>query len=128
MSKSKAAPISDGQLATAIAAMVVHWLRVYVGRGPTYSRTYFNEDLICVVLRGTLTASERRLVDGGDAELVLGTRKAFQRLMRADLVAGLEALTGRTVVAFLTATCVDTDSAVASFLLAPEGEADAPAS
>ena len=115
---------TDGKLATAISNMVVQSLRQYTGRGPTRSRTYIHDQLISVVLQGTLTRAERRLVADGKSELVLRTRKAFQGLMRADLVAGVEALTGRTVVAFLGSNSIDPDIDVESFLLAPDAHAE----
>ena len=110
-------------IATAIASMVVQVLRHYTGRGPTKSRTYFNEDLIVVVLRGTFTPAERSLVADGKGDLVLASRRAFQSIMRADLIAGIESLTGRTVVAFLSDNSIDPDEKVKSFLLAPQDPA-----
>jgi uncharacterized protein YbcI len=56
---------SEGKLATAISNMVVQALRHYTGRGPTRSRTYIHDQLISVVLQGTLTRAERRLVADG---------------------------------------------------------------
>jgi uncharacterized protein YbcI len=113
---------SDGQLATAIASMVVQVLRQYTGRGPTRSRTYLNDELISVVLQGTLTQAERALVADGKSDLVLSNRRAFQNIMRADLIAGIEELTGRTVIAFLSDNSIDPDVKVKSFLLAPQEE------
>jgi hypothetical protein len=55
---------------------------------------------------------------------VLHTRKAFQGLMRADLVAGVEALTGRRVIAFLSSNSIDPDVNVESFLLAPDANTE----
>jgi uncharacterized protein YbcI len=117
---------TDGKLATAISNMVVQSLRQYTGRGPTRARTYIHDQLISVVLQGTLTRAERRLVADGKSDLVLHTRKAFQGLMRAELVAGVEALTGRTVIAFLGSNSIDPDIDVESFLLAPDAHAEDP--
>ena len=117
---------SDGQLATAIASMVVQVLRQYTGRGPTKSRTYLNDELISVVLQGTLTRAERALVADGKSDLVLSNRRAFQRIMRSDLIAGVEALTGRTVIAFLSDDSIEPDIKVKSFLLAPATADDGP--
>jgi uncharacterized protein YbcI len=118
----KAARTSDGQLATAIASMVVQVLRQYTGRGPTRSRTYLSDELISVVLQGTLTRAERALVADGKSDLVLSNRRAFQSIMRADLIAGIEDLTGRTVIAFLSDNSIDPDVKVKSFVLAPQEE------
>ncbi len=124
MSNPKVVRTSDGQLATAIASMVVQVLRQYTGRGPTRSRTYLNDELISVVLQGTLTQAERALVADGKSDLVLSNRRAFQNIMRADLIAGIEELTGRTVIAFLSDNSIDPDVKVKSFLLAPQEEPD----
>jgi uncharacterized protein YbcI len=110
---------SDGQLATAIASMVVQVLRQYTGRGPTKSRTYVNEDLIVVVLQGTFTPAERSLVADGKGDVVLTSRRALHNIMRADLIAGIEELTGRTVFAFLSDNSIEPDVKVKSFLLTP---------
>lgn len=112
--------ISDGQLATAIASMVVQVLRKYTGRGPTKARTYVNEDLIVVVLQGTFTPAERSLVADGKGDVVLSSRRALHNIMRADLIAGIEQLTGRTVFAFLSDNSIEPDVKVKSFLLTPQ--------
>ncbi len=122
MPNPKAARTGDGQLATAIASMVVQALRQYTGRGPTKSRTYLNDELISVVLQGTLTQAERALIADGKSDLVLSHRRAFQSIMRADLIGGIEELTGRTVIAFLSDDSIDPDVKVKSFLLAPQEE------
>ena len=111
---------SDGQLATAIASMVVQVLRQYTGRGPTKSRTYVNEDLIVVVLQGTFTPAERSLVADGKGDVVLTGRRALHDIMRADLIAGIEKLTGRTVFALLSDNSIEPDVKVKSFLLTPQ--------
>jgi uncharacterized protein YbcI len=102
--------------------MVVQVLRQYTGCGPTRSRTYLNDELISVVLQGTLTQAERALIADGKSDLVLSNRRAFQSIMRADLIAGIEELTGRTVIAFLSDNSIDPDVKVKSFLLVPQEE------
>ena len=117
--------IRDGKLATAISGMVVQALREHTGRGPTRSRTYFNDDLICVVLQDTRSRPEQKLIADGKGDLVLTTDEAFKAIMEAELVAGVEALTGRRVIAFLCGNSIEPDVKVNSFLLAPEAEAGA---
>ncbi|MGO9901677.1 MAG: Na-translocating system protein MpsC family protein [Solirubrobacteraceae bacterium] len=73
----------DGQsIAARISTMVVGLVSSYTGRGPTRACTLIDEDLICVVLRDTLSKGERSLVAGDRAQLVLEMRKAHQRTMR----------------------------------------------
>jgi uncharacterized protein YbcI len=47
-------------------------------------------------------------------------RKAYQDTMRDDLVTGVEEITGRTVIAFLSDNHIDPDIAIESFVLEPE--------
>jgi uncharacterized protein YbcI len=117
---------SDGQLATAISTMVVRVLRKHTGRGPTKSRTRLSDDLIWVVVEDALTHAERTLVAHGNAELVLRVRQAFQDIMGAELIAGVEALSNRTVSAFFSDNTLDPDIAVEFFLLAPRAGGDRP--
>ena len=112
---------SDGQVAAAISTAVVHAMGEYTGRGPTRARTYINRDAIMVVLRDTLTKGENQLVSDGNAPVVLHTRGLFQQMMRDDLVASVEDLTGRTVAAFMSANHIDPDMGVEIFILAPDG-------
>jgi uncharacterized protein YbcI len=49
-----------------------------------------------------LTMGERSLVRDGESSLVLATRKAFQRSMGPQLVAAVEQLSGRRVLAFMS--------------------------
>jgi len=75
----------------------------------------------------TLTKGERSLVDDGRRELVLAARKAYQQTMRTDLIALVEQLSERRVVAFLSDNHLDPDIAVESFVLeqaAGEGQGD----
>ena len=113
---------TDGQVAAAISTAVVHALGEYTGRGPTKARTYVNRDVITVLLRDTLTKAERRLVSDGNAPTVLQTREIFQQMMREELVASVEDLTRRTVMAFMSANHIDPDIGVETFVLEPEPE------
>jgi len=108
-----------GSKAAAISNHVVHMMSEYTGRGPTKGRTYLNDDVVTVVLRDTLTKGERSLVTENLDELVLQMRKAFQGTMRHDLIAGIEEILGRKVIAFMSDNHIDPDVAVEVFLLAP---------
>jgi uncharacterized protein YbcI len=112
----------SGQLAAAISNRVVRVLSDYTGRGPTRARTFLNDDLITVLVQDTLTKGERSLVQDGKAELVMTMRREFQDTMADELVAGVQELTGREVVAFFSASHIDPDAALESFLMAPRAE------
>jgi uncharacterized protein YbcI len=114
-------------MAAAISNAIVRLLSDYTGRGPTKARTYINEDLISVVLQDTLTKGERSLVSNGETALVLASRKAYQSSMGLDLIASVEEISGRKVIAFLSDNHIEPDYAIESFVLAPHmavGEID----
>jgi uncharacterized protein YbcI len=103
--------------------MTVRLLSQYTGRGPTRARTFFNDDMVTVVLQDTLTKAEITLVGNNRRELVLLTRTTFQEVMGDDLIGGIEEITGRTVTAFLSANHIDPDIAIETFILAPSAPA-----
>jgi uncharacterized protein YbcI len=106
-------------MAAAISNATVRLLSEYTGRGPTRARTYINETLISVVLQDTLTRGERSLVNKGETDLVLANRKAYQRTMASELIAAVEQISGRKVLAFLSDNHIEPDCAVESFVLVP---------
>lgn len=127
LSSSTDSSLTTGSIAAAISNSIVRLLSDYTGRGPTKARTYINEDLISVVLQDTLTKGERSLVSNGETTLVLANRKAYQNSMGLDLIASVEEISGRKVIAFLSANHIDPDYAIESFVLAPRmatGESD----
>jgi uncharacterized protein YbcI len=103
----------------AISNLTVRLLSRYTGRGPTKARTFINDDLVTIVLQDTLTKAEQTLVENDHGELVLVTRKTFQDVMGDDLIAGIEEILDRKVIAFLSANHIDPDIAIESFVLAP---------
>jgi uncharacterized protein YbcI len=120
-------PTTTGPHGLAISNLVVRLLTEYTGRGPTKARTHFNDNLITVVVQDLLTKGERSLIRDGKADLVLETRRAYQLTMRNDLTAGIEEITGRQVIAFLSANHINPDIALESFVLAPQSDGHLPA-
>jgi uncharacterized protein YbcI len=113
---------TSGAIASRISNAVVRILHEYTGRGPTKARTDINHNSVVVLLADTLTKSERVLVDHGQHDLVLRTRQEFQQLMRDDLIAAVEGLSDRGVIAFMSENHIDPDMAAEIFVLEPEGE------
>lgn len=114
-------------MASAISNAVVRLFAEYLGRGPTRARTTFGRDLVTVILEETLTKGERVLVRNGDVQTVLDTRRTYQRAMREELVAAVEAHTNRRVNAFMSDHHVDPDIAAEIFVLEPLPDLNAPA-
>jgi uncharacterized protein YbcI len=113
------APTDRGSLTAAIANAVVRTTAEYTGRGPTRARTTMDGDWIFVALHDTLTKGERKLADTGRSDLVRVMRREFQDAMRDDLVAAINALTGREVVAMLSDNHMNPDIAIEAFYLRP---------
>ena len=119
MTSTRFEPTASGSHGLAISNLVVRLLSEYTGRGATRARTHFNDDLVTVVVQDLMTRGERSLIRDGRRELVLETRRAYQVSMREELSAGIEEITGRKVIAFLSANHLDPDIAIESFMLAP---------
>ena len=114
----------NGAVAARISNAVVQTLHEYTGRGPTKARTDINPSSVVVLLGDTLTKGERVLVDNGRPELVLQTRQAFQGLMRDDLVAAVEGLMERKVIAFMSENHINPDMAAEIFVLEPSPDSE----
>jgi uncharacterized protein YbcI len=108
---------SRGEQAASISTLVVKLTSEYTGRGPTKARTHIDDDLVIVILRETLTKGERILVRDGKEDVVRSTRFAFQQTMKDELVAGVEQVLGRKVLAFMSANHMEPDVAAEIFLL-----------
>jgi uncharacterized protein YbcI len=111
----------EGQLSSAISNAVVQCTRDYTGRGPTKARTTIGNDMIVTRLEDTLTKGERSLADSGKGDMVIDIRRCFQMTMREALVAEIEKLTGRKVIAFMSDNHIEPDIGVEIFVLEPSG-------
>jgi uncharacterized protein YbcI len=112
-------PLAGGRRNAAISDAAVRIHREYLRRGPQKARTIIAGDLVVVVLHDLLTPAERRLVDDGRVADVIRVRQTFQETMRGDLVAAVEELTGRTVLAAMTANHIDPDLTCQLLVLTP---------
>ena len=110
---------SGGALSAAISTAVVRRTAEYTGRGPTKARTIIRDDTVLVVLHDTLTKGERALVAHDRSEKVIDLRSEFQRAMREDLTSDIERLTGRKVIAFMSANHIEPDLGAELFILEP---------
>src|SRR5689334_18759248 len=110
----------SGEVAAAISNLTVQLLSEYTGRGPTRARTHISGELVAVVVQDAMTRGERSLIRDGEEERVLDTRQAFQRTMREELAGGVAQITGREVMAFMSANHIDPDVGVEIFILASD--------
>lgn len=108
---------ASGRLNAALARAVVHAHNEYRGRGPTKAQAFFNQQVVVVLMEDTMTRAERSLVRDGKDDAVFAMRRQMQSTMRADMVASIEDLTGRKVIAFMSANHIAPDYAAELFVL-----------
>jgi uncharacterized protein YbcI len=108
-----------GDVLTAISDGMVGLLKEYYGRGPTRTKTYYEDDLVVCLLRGGFSRVEQTLLDGGRGASVIQQRMEFQELMRARFEGVVESATGRRVIGFMSGNQQDPDIMCEVFILAP---------
>jgi uncharacterized protein YbcI len=112
-------PASDphGSSRAAVSTGIVQAMARLYGRGPTKSKTYFNDDYVFCVMEGGLTPNEERLVDAGESRLVREYRLRFQEVITDELTSVVERATGRSVLTYHSQVVFDPPRLFEIFLL-----------
>jgi len=110
---------------TAISDGIVSLLKEFYGRGPTRTKTYYDDDLVVCLLRGGFSRVEQTLLDGGRGPAVIQQRMEFQDLMRERFESVIEDATGRPVIGFMSGNQQHPDLMCEVFILAPTDLVDA---
>jgi uncharacterized protein YbcI len=117
-----------GTRAAEISTQFVQLVKQHADRGPTKCRTYFDGDLVIVLMRGGFSKLENTLFEDGKWLDVRSMRHAFQDTMEGRFSEVIQRETGREVVAFMSASHQRPDLQIEVFLLDggadPEGSAD----
>ena len=114
-SKSQA----HGDVLTAISDGIVALLKEFYGRGPTRTKSYYEDDVVVCLLRGGFSRVEQTLLEGGRSSSVIQQRMDFQDVMRTRFAAVVEHATGRRVIGFMSGNQQDPDMMCEVFILAP---------
>jgi uncharacterized protein YbcI len=101
----------------AISNAVVGVLREYTGRGPVKARTTIRDNVVVVMLEQTLTKGEQVLVDKGRGDRVLALRRDWQEAMREEGSARVAEITGRNVIAMMSANHLNPDLGAEIYVL-----------
>jgi uncharacterized protein YbcI len=112
-------PPNHGDVLTAISDGMVALLKEFYGRGPTRTKSYYEDDLVVCVLRGGFSRVEQTLLDGGRGDAVIRQRMEFQGVMRDRFDAVIEQATGRRVIGFMSGNQQEPDMMCEVFILAP---------
>ena len=110
--------IGRGTQLANISRRIVVLHKEFYGKGPTKARTYVQDNLVVVLLRGGFTRVEETLLRDGRGEAVQRQRDAFQEVMRSRFVAVIEDELDRRVDAFMSTNHQDPDLMAEIFVLA----------
>jgi uncharacterized protein YbcI len=116
---AQSTPRTHGDVLTAISDGIVALLKEFYGRGPTRTKSYYEDDLVVCLLRGGFTRVEQTLLEGGRGSAVIQQRMEFQELMRERFAAVIERATGRRVIGFMSGNQQHPDIMCEVFILAP---------
>ena len=119
MNPADATARTHGDVLTAISDGMVALLKEFYGRGPTRTKSYYQDDLVVCVLRGGYTRVEQTLLEGGRGAAVVTQRMEFQELMRERFYEVIEGATGRRVIGFMSGNQQHPDMMCEVFILAP---------
>ena len=108
-----------GGVLAAISRRIVQLHKEYYGKGPERAKTYYQDDVVVVVLRGGFSRVEETLLQAGRADAVIEQRAQFQDAMQGSFRQAITELTGREVQAFMSGSHQDPDVTAEVFLLAP---------
>jgi uncharacterized protein YbcI len=111
------APRTGGSIAEQLSTSFVQLMKAHGDRGPTKCRTYIDDDLIIVLMRGGFSRLENTLFEDGKWLDVRTTRQTFQDTMEGRFTETIELLTGRTVSAFMSASHQNPDMQIEMFVL-----------
>ena len=100
---------------------MVTLFRDFLGKGPERCKSYWaGADLLVIVLDGGYTVAEQTLYDAGQGQAVQDSRHMLQRTLASRMKTVVEELSGRTVIAFMSASHQDPDLSAELFVLQPE--------
>jgi uncharacterized protein YbcI len=116
---------SPGNAMQAVSNAMVKLHKEQFGRGPTNARSYFaGPDTLVCTLEDSLLPAERTMVEMGEQQRVRESRMFLQVATADQFIATVEALTGRTVHAFASATDPDQGVVMETFTFHPEHRRD----
>jgi uncharacterized protein YbcI len=95
------------------------------GRGPTKAQSHLaGADALLCVMEDALLPAERTMVEMGEQQRVRESRMFLQVATADQFIATVEAITGRTVRAFASATDPDRGVVMENFVFEPQGGYD----
>jgi uncharacterized protein YbcI len=109
--------LTAGELSSALTNELVGVHAGYLGHGPKTASTFYHGNVVVTTMYDVLTKAEKILAQTGRHGDVSEARGILHQEMETDLRAVVERLTGRKVLAFLSANQIEPDVAAAIFIL-----------
>jgi uncharacterized protein YbcI len=120
---------AGGALLQKVSNALVALHKEQFGRGRTRAESHFaGADALVCVIDDALLPGERAMVEMGEQHRVRESRLFSGAAMARQSIAAVEALTGRTVRAFATATDPDHGVLIENFVFEPDQHRDGPGS
>jgi len=91
--------------------------REHFGRGPAAARAFIADGFAICVLTDVYTKVEQTLIDAGRLDHVRDTRLLHQESLEEEYKSAAEAVLGRQVLAFISATHAEPDVEIEVYLL-----------
>lgn len=112
--------LQGGRLLVAICGATVQTFRDFLGKGPERCKSHWaGPDMLVILLTGGYTVAEQTLYEAGQGAAVQDSRQALQMTLAARMTETVENLTGRKVVAFMSASHQAPDLSAEIFVLEP---------
>jgi uncharacterized protein YbcI len=106
-----------GETLAEISTGLVQLHSRYYGKGPTKAKTQVFDDTVVCTLMGGFTTVEQTLIEAGKGESVYEMRRSFRQAMEEEFKRVVEEVTGRKVIAYMSAIHLDPELAVELFVL-----------
>ena len=104
-------------LAEKVTNAMVAAQKEYFGRGPVHAKSYFVDDLLFIVMRGSQTRAEKTMLEEfGQEDKVRDFRQAFENEMTRKLTGMIEEVTGRKVLTYQSQILFNPDVVVEIFV------------
>ena len=103
-----------------INRVLIHFEKAVMGRGPLETKTFLQDDIVIVRLKGVLTASELQLAESGDERSTYLLKQVRQQLLdrgRPLLETQIRDILGVPVRSILTDICTRTGERFIIFTL-----------
>jgi uncharacterized protein YbcI len=112
--------LRGGELNAAVTSALIGIQNEHLGRGHRTASTFHHGNVIVTLMHDVMTPLEKSLLNTGNATAVANMRHLMQEAMRSEFSSAIERLSGRDVIAFLSANHTDPDMASELFVLDAE--------